>query len=316
MWFKTTLRTETTARPAERLFDEAFLRRLERLSLQPQRFLRGQPALGEHLSRRQLPTTIFSDHRPYSAGDDYRYIDWNAYAHQEQIFVKLGEIEQNVPIHVLVDVSRSMQWAEGAESGDGQPSKLRTALRLAAALGYLTLSHNDQLIVQPFGDTTLRRFGPARGKARLAELLRFLEALKPDQPTALAQVLASHAARYQRGGLLVLCSDLLTTEGLAEGLRLLPPPRWQVLVLHITDPRELNPPNGETAELVDSETGKRLQVTLDDQTLAVFQRNVAAWQAEIRDACGRHGAMYAQLPTTWPFERQVISYLHARRILR
>ena len=30
MWFKTTLRTEMPARPAERLFDEAFLRRLER----------------------------------------------------------------------------------------------------------------------------------------------------------------------------------------------------------------------------------------------------------------------------------------------
>ncbi|MDZ4716895.1 MAG: DUF58 domain-containing protein [Roseiflexaceae bacterium] len=313
MWFKTTLRTEIPARPAERLFDEAFLRRLERLSLQPQRFLRGQPALGEHLSRRQLPATIFSDHRPYSAGDDYRYIDWNAYAHQEQIFVKLGEIEQNVPIHVLVDVSRSMQWGEWA---DGQPSKLRTALRLAAALGYLTLSHNDQLIVQPFGDTTLRRFGPARGKARLAELLRFLESLRSDQPTAIAQVLASHAAHYQRGGLLVLCSDLLTAEGLAEGLRMLPPPRWQVLVLHMIDPHELDPPAGETAELVDAETGKRLQVTLDDQTLAVFRRNVASWQAEIRDACGRHGAMYAQLPTTWPFERHVIPYLHARRILR
>jgi uncharacterized protein (DUF58 family) len=308
MWFKTTLRTEARSQPPERLFDEGFLRRLERMSLQPQRFLRGQPALGEHLSRRQLPATIFSDHRPYSAGDDYRYIDWNAYAHQDQMFVKLGEIEQNVPIHVLVDVSRSMEW--------GQPTKLRTALRLAAALGYLTLSHNDQLIVQPFGETTLRRFGPARGKARLAELLRFLEGLRPDQPTALAQVLAAHAARYQRGGLLVLCSDLLTPEGLAEGLRLLPPPRWQVLVLHVIDPRELDPPTGETAELVDSETGQHLQVTLDDQSLAVFRRNVANWQAEIVAACGRHGAMYAQLPTTWPFERQVIAYLHARRILR
>jgi hypothetical protein len=97
---------------------------------------------------------------------------------------------------------------------------------------------------------------------------------------------------------------------------LLPPPRWQVLVLHVIDPRELDPPFGETAELVDSETGQRLQVTLDDQTLAVFRRNVARWQAEIVDACGRHGALYAQLPTPWPFERQVIPYLHARRMLR
>jgi hypothetical protein len=151
---------------------------------------------------------------------------------------------------------------------------------------------------------------------RLAELLRFLEQLRSDRPTALADVLSAHAARYQRGGLLVLCSDLLAPEGLAEALRSLPAPIWQILVLHIVDPHEINPPNGESAELVDAETNQRMPVVLDDRTLALFQRNVAEWQAGIRDACARRGASYAQIQTTWPFERQVIPYLHASRILR
>jgi uncharacterized protein (DUF58 family) len=290
-----------------RLFDEHFLRRLERLSLQPRQSLRGQPALGEHLSRRQLPATIFSDHRHYSSGDDYRYIDWNAYAHQEELFVRLGEIEQNVAVHLMIDVSRSMEW--------GQPTKLRSALQLVAALGYLSLNHHDQLIVQPFGDTPLKAFGPARGKMRLAELLRFLEQQKADRPTALRQVLANHAAHYQRGGLLVLCSDLLAHEGLAEALKVLPQ-QWQILVMHIVDPEELTPPVGEAIELVDSETGERMPVQLDDRTIAHFQQNVATWQEKIRYACARRGAAYAQILTSWPFERQVIPYLHASRILR
>lgn len=307
MWFKTISRPQGPTNEG-RLFDEQFLRRLERLSLQPQQALRGQPALGEHLSRRQLPATIFSDHRPYSAGDDYRYVDWRAYAHHEELFVRLGEIEQNVAVHILLDISRSMDW--------GRPTKLRSALQLTAALGYLTLNHHDRLIVQPFGDTALQSFGPARGKMRLAELLRFLEQLRSDRPTALADVLSAHAARHQRGGLLVLCSDLLAPEGLAEALRSLPAPVWQILVLHIVDPREINPPTGESAELVDAETNQRMPIVLDDRTLALFQRNVAEWQAGIRDACARRGASYAQIQTIWPFERQVIPYLHASRILR
>jgi uncharacterized protein (DUF58 family) len=126
MWFKGIFNRKTSV-DAAALFDEAFLRRLERMGLQAQRTLRGHPAGGEHLSLNRLPTAIFSDHRPYSPGDDFRHIDWNAYAHHQEIVVKLGEVEQSVGVHVLLDVSRSMAW--------GSPPKLRAAQRLAAALG-------------------------------------------------------------------------------------------------------------------------------------------------------------------------------------
>jgi uncharacterized protein (DUF58 family) len=307
MWFKNILRPRRSA-PTAPLFDEAFLRRLERLSLQAQRTLRGNPAGGEHLSRHQLPASIFSDHRPYSYGDDYRYVDWNAYAHQEQIFVKLGEVEQNVSVHVLLDISRSMAW--------GMPPKLRVAQQLAAALGYLALAHSDRLRVAPFGTAVLRPFGPAQGKGRLPELLRFIEALQASEQTAVARALTAYAANHRRGGLLVILSDLLAPEGLEDGLRALPPPGWQVLVLHLLDPRELHPDLQGPLELEDAETGQRLPLTLDAPTVAAYRRNVLAWQERIANACARRGATYAQVLTNWPLERAVIPYLRARQILR
>src|SRR5262245_60116710 len=133
MWFKNIF-NRNSATAAQPLFDEAFLRRLERLSLQAQRTLRGQPSGGEHLSRHQLPATIFNDHRPYSAGDDYRYVDWNAYAHQEEIFVRLGEIEQSIGVHLLLDISRSMAFPAAPPKRLGLPSKIHSAKRLIAAL--------------------------------------------------------------------------------------------------------------------------------------------------------------------------------------
>ena len=307
MWFKGILRRRREAAVAP-LFDEAFLRRLERLSLQAQRTLRGTPAGGEHPSRHRLPTTIFSEHRPYSVGDDYRYVDWNAYAHQDQIFVKLGEAEQDVNVHVLLDISRSMAW--------GEPPKLRAAQQLVAALGYLALAHNDRLRVVPFDSTPLRPFGPAQGKSTLIELFRFVEGLQTGGPTAPARVLNSYAAHHGRGGLLVLLSDLLAPEGLEAGLRAVPPPRWQVLVLHLLDPHELRPNMHGPLELEDAETGQRLPLTLDPATLAGYQRNVTAWQERIAETCARRGASYAQVLTSWPLERAVIPYLRTRRILQ
>jgi uncharacterized protein (DUF58 family) len=306
MWFRNTSTRSRRGEPRP-LFDEAFLRRLQRLSLQAQRTLRGRPAGGDHLSKQRLPTTIFSDHRPYTEGDDYRYVDWNAYAHNDQMFVKLGEIEQDVGVHVLLDVSRSMAW--------GEPPKLRAAQQLAGAIGYLALTHSDRLHVAPFGRGLQRPFGPAQGKARIVEMLRFIEQATSDEETRLAAVLSGYARRHERGGLLVLCSDLLAPEGLEEGLRALPPPRWQVLVMHLIAPFELQPELVGPIELEDAETGEVIRLTLDEEAIAVYRSNLAAWQSAVAAACARRGATYAQIPTSWPLERQVIPYLRSRQIL-
>lgn len=320
MWFKTIFRRKGAGRPAgdapaprrapaasDRLFDEAFLRRMERMSLQAQRTLRGNPSSGEHPSRRQLPATIFSDHRPYTSGDDLRYVDWNAYARQDHVLVKLGEAEQDVHVHLLVDASRSMTL--------GSPPRLRLAQQLAGALGYLALAHSDRLQIVPFGPAALRPFGPAQGKAHSLAMLRFVERIAPQPDTRLAPVVQQHALRNPQGGILVICSDLLAPDSLEEAIRPLAPPRWQTVVLHLIDQRDLRPELQGPLELEDSETGQRLTLTLDDETLAAYRRSVADWRENLARVCARRGATYAPVMSHWPMERQVVPYLRARRLL-
>jgi uncharacterized protein (DUF58 family) len=295
-------------RPPDPLFDEAFLRRMERMSLQAQRTLRGNPSSGQHPSRHRIPASIFSDHRPYSSGDDLRYVDWNAYARQNQVLLRLGEAEQDVNVHLLIDASRSMAL--------GRPPRLRMAQQIVGALGYLALAHSDRLQIVPFGPAALPAFGPAQGKSRLIEMLRFVEGLSPQPDTRLAGVLQQHARRNPRGGMLVLCSDLLAPDGLDDGLRAFAPPRWQVLVLHLLDQRDLRPDLQGPVELEDSETGQLLELTLDDETLRDYRRGVAAWREDLARICARRGATYAPLLSGWPLEQKVIPYLRARRLLR
>lgn len=310
MWFKNIFRQKNKSRARAKvkpLFDEQFLRRLERMSLQAQRTLRGNPSGGEHLSRQQILTTIFNDHRPYVRGDDVRYVDWNAYARQGHMLVKLGEAEQNVDVHLLLDTSHSMTW--------GQPPKLYAAQQLVGALGYLSLTQSDRVSIVPFGSSMLPPFGPVQGKARVVEMLRYITTVASQQQTSLSVVLKRYAQTHPRGGMLVLCSDLLASEGLDDGLRALPPPRWQVLIFHVLDPRELRPEIQGPLELEDIETGQRLPLTLDTITLATYRRRVQQWQEHLARVCAQRGASYTRILTTWPLEQKIVPYLRTRRLL-
>lgn len=309
MWFKNIFhRRNKKQQVAEQpLFDESFLRRLERMSLQAQHTLRGHPASGEHPSRHLLPSTIFSDHRPYASGDDLRYIDWNAYARQGHMLLKLGEAEQDIDVHLMLDVSRSMSW--------GHPSKLRVVQQLVGALGYLSLAHSDRVHIVPFGTDPLTPFGPAQGKGRVMDMLRYIENVSVQQETNIEAVMQHHARRYQRGGLMILCSDLLTAQGLSEGLSKFQPPRWQVLVLHVLDQREILPELSGSVELTDSETGKTLSITMDETLLNAYRHNILHWQEHMALTCARRGALYARIFTDMSLEKKVIPYLRARRMV-
>ena len=237
MWLSTIFRRRTSKAGAEGQrgrgaegrgrtpLDERLLRRLERLALSASRSLAGGMS-GVHPSRRRLPAPTFTDYRPYTSGDDPRYVDWNAYARLDHLQIKLGETEQDVRVYVLVDCSASMDW------GEGDTNKLHSARLLAAALGYVALASGDRLEVIPMGGTEGQRgrraeglgrhatWGPASGRQRGASLLQYLQRLEAGGASSLGSVLAQ-LARERRPGLLVIASDFWHTAGGkgAEGQR-------------------------------------------------------------------------------------------------
>src|SRR5437764_6213925 len=56
----------------------------------------------------------FTEYRPYVAGDDPRYIDWRLLARTDRYYIKKFEDETNLRCHLLVDISRSMQYTSRA----------------------------------------------------------------------------------------------------------------------------------------------------------------------------------------------------------
>src|SRR5215210_2427650 len=121
-----------------KLVDGEYLRKLDRLSLSVGRDL-VNGLMGEHLAVRRTSGIEFADYRQYSAGDDLRRVDWNAYARLGTLHVRQAQAEHDTALYLLVDSSPSMDF--------GQPTKFFAARKLAAGIGYIALSHLDSLVL-------------------------------------------------------------------------------------------------------------------------------------------------------------------------
>lgn len=292
------------------------LTRLDRLSLVSRR-RPGATLQGERQSRALGSSLEFAEYRGYVPGDDPRRIDWNLYGRSDALFVKQFEAQQMLPVHVLVDASRSMDF--------GQPNKLHFARQLAAALGCVGLVSFDQVAVGALAHATepVARviFGPAWGRVHRAALFAALEGLTPTDDgapgaaTDLALAIASYLHRARRPGLAVLISDLLSPTW-ANGIQQLLAARNEVVVLHLLAPDELDPTTAEEVRLVDRETGHAVEVRLDRAAIDRYRKRLESWCGAIQSLCARNGIRYQQLSTATPIDQAVLQRLTRGGILR
>jgi uncharacterized protein (DUF58 family) len=304
----------------ERFFDESFLRRLERVALVARRASAGQTQ-GERRSPKRGQSVEFSDFRPYVAGDDFRRIDWNAYARLERFFIKLFVEEEDLAVHLLVDTSRSMRW--------GNPDKLWYAAHVAGALGYIALDGLDRVTVTAIGSNGngAGYFPPHRGKRQALALFDFLQSLSEDPGTsasagsvfnpdqALRVYANTRAPAGSQPGSLVLLSDLLH-EGWTEGLRALATRGFEISVIHVLAPEELNPDLNGDLKLIDSEDASAVEITADYDLLARYKQGLSAWQADLQRFCSARGILYIPLTTAMPLNELLFAWLERQGMLR
>jgi uncharacterized protein (DUF58 family) len=290
------------------LFDEAFLRKLERLAIMSRRAMSGQ-LQGERRSTKRGQSVEFADFRPYSSGDDFRRIDWNAYARLERLFIKLFIEEEDLSVHLLIDTSKSMDW--------GDPNKLWYARRAAGALGYIALAGLDRVTVTGLSGSNGNGsfFPPHRGKAAAFDLFTFLQNLSSDGRTDLAPKLRSYAARAPLPGPLLLFSDLMD-DGWADGLRSLASRKYEVTVMHILSPDEVDPTLVGDLKLIDSETRSTVEITADFDLLARYKDGLADWREEIRRFCTARGIHYVPIVTSLAFDELLFAWLRRYMVLK
>ena len=120
----------------KQIIDGGFIAMLEARDLRMQNPMNGMFG-GNRRSRAYGSSAEFADFREYAPGDDLRRIDWNLYARFEKLYLKLFVDERQLHHKIYIDASASMDW--------GEPNKAHIALKIAAAVGFLSVQSMDRV---------------------------------------------------------------------------------------------------------------------------------------------------------------------------
>lgn len=303
-----------TPPPAEtgELLTGDFMRRLDQLDVLSRKILAGK-LKGERRSKNRGQSVEFADYRQYVVGDDLRHIDWNLYARLDKLFLRLFMEEEDLSLSVLLDVSRSMRY--------GNPDKLLCGKRLAAALAYIGLVNYNRVNVSAFSDTIVGHLSNLRGRRPVPQVFDFLQNLEPapgDTPGDLAASARRFAMTVKGKGIVVLISDFLDKGDLASALRYLAADRYDVYVLQVLSPQEIDPAaNGLVGNLAlrDVEDRQTTEVSITPALMKRYKATLEAFCQGIREQCLKRDMMYLLSDTSVPFEAIVLRYLRERGLL-
>lgn len=262
------------------------LRRVERLRLVPRRRFTNKHQ-GANLSGRGGSSTEFSDYRDYAAGDDLRFVDWNAYARLRRPYLKLFRLEEEMNVVVLVDASRSMAF-EG---------KLDLAKSLAAAFGLVGLMQGERVSGWSFtaADRKPMRFPASRGAPARRDMLRFFESIEPGGDCPLEIGVESVLARHKGRGVAIILSDFFTDADLRRTFNALFACGLEVMAIQILGAGEMEPDLGRDVRLVDAETDATLDVSAVPTLLDIYRRTRDSHSANVETMLAGRGGRFVRV---------------------
>ncbi|HET9370547.1 MAG TPA: DUF58 domain-containing protein [Vicinamibacterales bacterium] len=285
-------------------FEDDFLKKLEYLHVVSRRAFAGQNR-ADRLARKRGRGLEFADHRGYTPGDDFRQIDWKAYKRLGRLLLRLFDEEQDLPIYLFIDNSRSM----------GETAKFDQARRIAAALCYIGLAHLDRVTILPFrgelGDETV----PGRGKGRIFRVFELLERMESSGPTSLRETFADFGSRGRQQGLAVVISDFLDPNGFEPGLKLLSSMGHDVFVVHVASVADRDPGALGEARFVDVETGEVRDIEVTPSLVEAYAKVWAEHAEELETFCGRYSLGYVRAEAELPFEDVILKTFRKGRFL-
>jgi len=312
------------------LLDPVFLRKLERLRIQGRRAFPGTTR-GERRSTRHGASVEFRDFRKYEAGDDFRHVDWSIFARLERLMLRQFVEEEDVRIDILIDQSRSMHF--------GQPrTKFDFSRKAAAALAFLAVSTLDRVGVTAFDSALRTRIRPLRGRGHLHSVLRFLEglALVPraaqddatsseiepasdpeaegpvggaEAATNLRAVIRSYQRSNPRPGIVFVISDFLDPGDFRSDMKLLAHRGFDLNLIQVLSPEELEPQVKGDLMLVDSEDGGGREVTVNERLIAAYRSTLAAYTTGLDSFCRVTGIGYTMITADVSFEDLLLKRL-------
>ena len=250
----------------------------------------------------------FTEHRQYMPGDEIKHIDWKAYGKTDRYYIKQFEEETNLKSYIIVDASRSMNYAS-----QGHLKKFEYASFVSAALAYLMVEQRDAVSLTIY-DEKVRTFLPPRAtRLYLKQVLKELETIEPGNGTSTAQSLHEIAERIKRRGLVIVLSDLFDDpKQVMTAFKHFRHKGNDVIVMQVLDPLERSFAFGSDAIFKDLETHEEL-MTQPWHIQKAYQQSMREFLDYYKRECRENSIDYVLLDTAMPFDKALFEYLNKRK---
>jgi uncharacterized protein (DUF58 family) len=251
-------------------------------------------------------STEFSAYRPYTQGDNLRYIDWKVWGRSDELYVKQFEDDTNMRCQIFLDTSASMEF------GEGESSKFHYGRVLAAVLAEVMVRQHDAPGLIVFGEQAKQAVPTQASRHHAEEIFHLLSHAQANGGTRFDPTLFRLVETFTRRGMAVVISDFFAgDEGPIELLRQLRGQNQEVIVFHILAAEELDLPYDGEYIFEDSESAEELPVHVDDFRKE-YQRRVTEFCGGIKKQCVDLEVDYHLLRTDAPLDLALIAYLERR----
>lgn len=281
------------------LFDLKFFKSLKLLSIITRRHFRGEK-IGHRKSPNRGSSAEFAEYKEYLPGDDPRFIDWNLYGRLEKLYIKKFHNEEDLTVSMLMDSSTSMNF--------GNPSKFDHARKLSAAISYIALQHQDLARIYSFTKTLDPVSEGGFRRSHIYRLMGFLENRQPSGKTeSIDEVIQHFLVKNRRPGVVFILTDAMFDAGLFSGLKRLAHRRFEVNLVQILTPDELNPELAGLVDLIDAEDFTKISLNINKQALTIYEEILRENTDELKSFLIQHGMKYHRSLTNTPFESTLLN---------
>lgn len=248
---------------------------------------------------------IFSDVRPYYAGDDVRAIDWNITARMNAPHIKQFVEERDRTVNLMIDMSASGSF------GSRGAAKRELAAELAAVVAFSAIKNNDRVGLYIVTDKVERYVPPKKGRRHVLRVIGEILAFEPaSRATNLAAGLDVLGKVARRRSVVFLVSDFLSVgwERAMEITR----QRHEVVPVVVTDPLEEALPPVGLLVLEDLESGEVVEIDTSSHAAQDYAIRAKA-AAGVRDlSLRRLNVDTVTVRTDRPYVDALIAFFKAR----
>src|SRR3989338_4013846 len=226
---------------------------------------------------------IFRDYANYVYGDDFKSIDWRAYAKTEKLFVKRYEEDRNLTVHIVIDFSGSMDFGSKVK-------KFEYASMIGLGFAHIALRNNEKFVLTTFDDK-LDFFRPKRGVGQIAAMLNYLNSKKATGVSSFEKSLLKYKELINSKALVVIVSDFFYDIEQVKNI-LSRYKKNKIILVQVLDHLERNLDIEGDFDLVDLESDFRLHTFIDPYLRKKYFEQLNIHQGKIRDECKKVKAYF------------------------